>query len=191
LHQQLAAIVDDLQAARERLCALREALPLPAWQQRPGPGRWSPAECISHLNLTSEALLPLIREGIDQARTRGPVSLRYHRGLLGWFVWRIVTPSGGVSIDTIPEFEPVGSPVPGALIADFDRLQEQMIECVDRSKGLPIDRVTLVSPFHGRLRYNLYAALTLVPRHQHRHLLQAERAAPGWQGAKSERIGHK
>ncbi len=62
-------------------------------------------------------------------------------------------------------------------MADFERLQADVIDCVSAANGLPIDRVKLVSPFDTRVRYNLYAALTLVPRHQHRHLLQAERAA--------------
>ena len=33
----------------------------------------------------------------------------------------------------------------------------------------------IVSPFDGRLRYNLYSCLTILPAHQHRHLWQAER----------------
>ena len=45
------------------------------------------------------------------------------------------------------------------------------------AQDLPIDRVKMASPFDGRVKYNLYAAMTIVPRHQHRHLLQAERAA--------------
>ena len=62
-------------------------------------------------------------------------------------------------------------------MADFERLQSEVIACVSAAEGLPIDNVKLASPFDARVRYNLYAALTLVPRHQHRHLLQAERAA--------------
>jgi hypothetical protein len=32
------------------------------------------------------------------------------------------------------------------------------------------------SPFSDKLKYSVYSALTILPRHQHRHLLQAERA---------------
>ena len=72
---------------------------------------------------------------------------------------------------------PSGGRPPEALLADFERLQSEVIACVRAADGLPIDRIKLVSPFDARLRYNLFAALTIVPRHQHRHLLQAERAA--------------
>ena len=64
-----------------------------------------------------------------------------------------------------------------ALVADFERLQSDVIACVSAAEGLPIDRIKLASPFDARVKYNLYSALTLVPRHQHRHLMQAERAA--------------
>jgi len=35
--------------------------------------------------------------------------------------------------------------------------------------------VRVTSPFNARVRYNLYACFTILPRHQHRHLWQAER----------------
>lgn len=62
-------------------------------------------------------------------------------------------------------------------MADFARLQSEIIACVREADLLPIDRVTLRSPFDARVTFNLYAALTLIPRHQQRHVLQAERAA--------------
>lgn len=60
---------------------------------------------------------------------------------------------------------------------DFERLQADVIACVRAADGLPIDHIKLMSPFDPRVKYNLFAALTIIPRHQHRHLLQAERAA--------------
>jgi len=62
-------------------------------------------------------------------------------------------------------------------MAEFSQLQSEMIACVRAADGLPIDHVTVCSPFDGRVKCNLFAALTLIPRHQERHALQAERAA--------------
>ena len=92
-------------------------------------------------------------------------------------MWKVITPSGGLRTKTLPAFMPSIEKAPEALVADFERLQSDVIGCVSAADGLAIDRIKLESPFDGRVRYNLYAALTLVPRHQHRHLLQAERAA--------------
>lgn len=62
-------------------------------------------------------------------------------------------------------------------MADFVRLQSEIIACVGGADLLPIDRVRLRSPFDARVTCSLYSALTLIPRHQQRHVLQAERAA--------------
>lgn len=177
MYLQLAAIVADLRAADRRLHALRERLPPDAWSRRPAAGRWSPAECIAHLNLTSEAFLPLLRGGLEEARQRGRTAARYRRDVVGWLIWRAVTPTRRFRTKTPAPFVPGGDQPVDAIVTDFDRLQQQVIACVRDAEGLPIDRVKIVSPFDARVRYNVYAAMTIIPRHEHRHLLQAEEAA--------------
>lgn len=177
MNGQLAAIIQDLESARTRLRALHASLPCHVWDQRPGPDRWSPAECVAHLNLTSAAILPLLWAGLQQARGhRGPTAARYRRDAVGWLIWKLVSPAGRVKTTTVSAFVPDGVEPAACLMTDFERLQEDAISCAREAAGLPIDRVKVVSPFDARLKYNLYAALSLVPRHQHRHLLQAERA---------------
>ena len=178
MHPQLQAIVDDLEVARQRVRALRGDVPRDVWDRRPAPGCWSPAECLEHLNLTSEALLPLLRVGLQNARYGEPRSPgRYRRDLVGWVIWTIMAPVRGWKTKTIKAFVPTGTTPAERLIADFERLQAEIAALVGDADGLSIDRVILVSPFDDRVKYNLYSMFTLVPRHQHRHLIQAERAA--------------
>jgi hypothetical protein len=175
---QLNAVIRDLQSAEQRLRTLCSTLPADAWSRRPGITRWSPAECVVHLNLTSETMLPLVRAGLAEAGDgRRRAASRYRRDLVGWLIWKVTTPSGGLRTRTAPVFVPSVEKPLDALVADFLRLQSEVISCVRVAEGLPIDRVKLVSPFDARVRYNLFAAFTIIPRHQHRHLLQAERAA--------------
>jgi len=175
---QLTAIVNDLQAVQQRLRQLHRWLPREAWSQAPAPGRWSPAECVAHLNLTSRAMLPLLHDGLRKASVSpiGPPS-RYRRDIVGWLVWNLIAPSNGLRTRTRQAFEPSDEGSPETVMAEFTRLQAEIIACVRAADGLPIDHVTLRSPFNGRVKYNLYAALTLVSRHQQRHALQADRAA--------------
>ena len=175
MHPQLAGIVGDLQSAQQRLGSLRSTLTCDAWGRRPDARQWSPAECLAHLNLTSQALVPLLRAGLAQAGVRRDAS-PYRRDTVGWLISTLVTPSGGFRTRTHSAFEPTAERPVETLIAEFERLQDEIVSCVRAADGLAIDRVTIASPF-ARVRYNLYAALTVVPRHQHRHLLQAERAA--------------
>jgi hypothetical protein len=178
VNAQLQAVIDDLTSARERLRALYRALPGDAWSQQPAENRWSAAECIAHLNLTSRALLPLLCAGLDEARVRGVrTAPRYRRDLVGWLVWQAMRPSGGLKTAALPAFVPPSALPLEDLLGEFERLQDELASCVRKAEGLAIEQVTVVSPFDARVKVNLYAALTLVARHQHRHLLQAERAA--------------
>ena len=173
----MSAIVQDLQAVEQRLRQLHSWLPREAWSQPPASGRWSPAECVEHLNLTSRAMLPLLHEGLRKAG-RSPIGppAQYRRDIVGWLIWKLIAPSNRFRTRTIRAFVPSADQSPDTVMSEFSRLQSEVIACVRAADGLPIDRVTVQSPFDGRVACNLYAALTLIPRHQERHALQAERA---------------
>jgi hypothetical protein len=82
-----------------------------------------------------------------------------------------------VRIGTAASFVPESAEAPDRLRADFADLQREQVELVGGAAGLPLQRVKVASPFDARASYNLYAAMSILPRHQHRHLWQAERAA--------------
>ena len=176
MNRQLTAVVRDLEAAQERLDRLARDTHSRMWNTRPAPERWSPAECVAHLNLSSAAILPVVRAGIDSARTQPGRASHYRRDVAGWLVSHLIAPSRGVKLRTAARFVPAPEHEVPALLREFAGWQAELAACARAADGLPIDQVTVTSPFDARLSYNLYAALTLVPRHQHRHLLQAERA---------------
>jgi len=179
MNPQLQALIDELGSARERLHRLVAAVPEERWTQRPAPESWSPAECVAHLNLTSVAFIPGLREAIANGRAKGGAApVRYRHDLLGWMMWRSQRPGGGMKVKTTAAFIPESNVPRAELIAEFDRLQDEQMELVRQSDGLPVSKMKVASPFAPRLRYSVYSALALLPTHQHRHLLQAERA---WQ----------
>jgi len=140
---QLSAVVQDLQAVQQRLRQLHNWLPRAAWSQPPAPGRWSPSECVAHLNLTSRAILPLLHDGLSKAR-RSPIGppLRYRRDIVGWVIWKLIAPANGLRTRTIRAFVPSGDESPDMVMAEFSRLQCEIIACVRAADGLPIDCVT-------------------------------------------------
>ncbi|HEX2081783.1 MAG TPA: DinB family protein [Longimicrobium sp.] len=185
MNAQLQALIDDLRSARERLHRLAAAVPEDRWTQRPAPQSWSPAECVAHLNLTSVAFIPGLREAIAKARANGggPAPARYRHDLLGWLLWRSQKPGGGVKVKTTAAFIPESNVPRAELIAEFDRLQDEQMELVRQGDGLPLSRMKIASPFAPAMKYSVYSALALLPTHQHRHLLQAERAWEAISGA--------
>lgn len=175
MHPQLRVVADELVAAQAHLHRLARATPAGQWLTRADPGRWSAAECVAHLNLTAEAFLPLIRRALDEAAALGEAApARLRRDLTGWMLWRSAGPPVRFRVRTTAPFVPTGSEPLSTLLDTFDRLQAAQVECVERADGRPIHRVKIRSPFDARLRYNLYACLTVLPRHQERHIWQAE-----------------
>jgi DinB family protein len=173
----MAAVVAEFDSALHRLHALRDTRPASTWVDRPAADRWSIGECVAHLNLTSTAYVPLLRGGIDEARRSGhSAPVHYRRDLIGWLLWRSMGPPVKRKFSTTAPFLPRAGQAPADLIAEFERLQREQIALTHEADGLPIQRVKIASPFNTRLRYNLYAAFTILPRHQHRHLWQAEQA---------------
>jgi hypothetical protein len=178
VHRQLQEVTSEFMAAQARLHQLADTVPEPRWHRRPGPGRWSMAECVEHLNLTAKAYIPVLHAALERGRERkgAPVS-RYRRDPVGWLMWRMAGPPVRRRVRTTSAFIPTADrPLP-QLLADFDRLQADQIGCVAAADGLPLGQLWIRSPFDSRIRYNVYSCLTILPRHQQRHLWQAEQAA--------------
>ena len=135
------------------------------------------AECLIHLNLTSHAFLPLIRNALSRGRARkllgtGP----YRRDIVGWFVSWVTEPPVRLPVETTAPFVPAAIDPPAKVLETFDALQEHVRGRVRDAQGLDLGRIRLASPFHPRLKYNLYSCFRIIPAHQRQHLLQAENA---------------
>jgi hypothetical protein len=85
-----------------------------------------------------------------------------------------MAPPVRIRVKTTARFIPQGTAAPAALIAEFERWQGEQIGCVHEANGRDLGRCRIRSPFDPRVSYNLYSAFAILPRHQHRHLWQAE-----------------
>ena len=182
VHEQLVGLVQQYEGLQRRLAVLSDRLSDAQWATRHQPGRWSPAECIVHLNMTSKACLPLIELALDAAAELPPsMADRYRRDPLGWLISVMTGPlqqSGRLrlgAIKTTAAFEPAGDLTREVVLTEFAQLQEQLVSDIRESEEMPIDQVMLASPFDPRLKYSLYSLFCILPRHQLRHLVQAER----------------
>jgi hypothetical protein len=184
VQKQLARIIESLESAQSRLRRLTDKLPESNWTKRPEAEGWSAAECVEHLNLTSRAYVPLLRDALAEAKSihRSPKK-HYRRDALGWFMSQMIGPLRHVGriplvkVSTTPPFVPRAHRSRTEILSNFVRLQGELISLAQSADGLAIDEVKIVSPFGGRMKYNAYSALIIVSRHQHRHLDQAQEAA--------------
>ncbi len=175
LPAQLAAIKEDLAVAHQRLRGLCQGLDGRSWTLRPAAGGWSIAECVTHLNITSEQYIPLLDEAIRSGRQQGIEGQGpFRRGVIGWVLLRYMEPPYRMKAKTPLAFQPTRvAPMAGTLDR-FAYLQQEVQARVDRSAGLALDRLRVVSPFNARITYNVYVAFALLAAHQRRHLWQAE-----------------
>ncbi len=184
MQRQLKAITDSLRSAQTRLRRLSDELSDENWSKRPGPDRWSAAECVEHLNLTSKAYLALLPDAVMRAKKRGgPAQKHYRRDALGWFMSIMIGPLRHlgtfriVPVKTTPKFVPKRGRSRTEILSNFMRLQAELAAVIRSGDRLPLDQVKIVSPFGGRVKYSAYSALVIIARHQHRHIQQAEEAS--------------
>lgn len=174
---QLAELLHDLRVASSGFAVLATRASAEGWRRRPAEGSWSAAECLTHLSLTSEAYLPLLRHGVEEARSLdASAPRRYRRDPTGWLLWRMMGPPVRIRTATSPSFLPVDDASTNEMLNRFEALQSEAASLIRDASGLPLHRVRVQSPFDQRVWYNLFAALSILPRHQLRHLWQAERA---------------
>ena len=184
MHDQLARVLASLDEASRRAHALADRLTPGEAADRPEPKRWSVAENLAHLNLTSEAFLPLIENALHEAAQIGGEVGRYRRDFFGGLLSMIVGPQITIrgrrlgSVRTKPPFEPTAARSIARIMADFDQLQVMLTSFVRSAEGLPIDQVRVESPFDKRVKYNLYSAFLIIARHQLRHIVHAEELWP-------------
>jgi hypothetical protein len=181
MQRQLAEIVRGFERAQKRLESLAERLPEQAWTERTDPARWSVGECVAHLNMTSAAYIPRMHKAIAEARgLSAPRVKKYHRDPIGWMFSFMVGPLPSVGrmrigrVKTMPPFVPTGRQPVGTTLAEFKRYQDELIGMLREADGLPLDKVKITSPFGERIQYSCYSAFVIQPRHQERHLDQAE-----------------
>lgn len=177
LHPQLAEILRELDAVVTRVQRLAQETDDREFSARPREGAWSIAECLTHLNLTTQAYLPLIDEARRNGDQRHVVdSYRYRKDILGRLLCWMIEPPSRMKVKTTAPFQPVDPKGKAAVIEEFLALQKGLAERIARAVGRDLNRIRIASPFNERVTYNLYSGLKLLPAHQRRHLFQAERA---------------
>ena len=180
LHPQLAEIVFQFEDAQARLHRLEARTPDDRWRARRQPDSWSIGECIAHLNLTSKAFIPLLREAFEKDNRVHKAPKRYYQDPIGWLTSSVVGErglAGLIRVKTRPHFVPAPAAALDRemVVAEFNTYQHELVMLTHLAEQRELEKLRIVSPFDRRVSYNAYACLVMLPRHQHRHIGQAER----------------
>jgi hypothetical protein len=177
--EQLAEVRRGLERVESGIVQLAESASEDAWTRRPPGGGWSAAECVTHLTLTTDSYLRLFAQARAKVPAGAALPSSYGRGIGGRLLeWILEPPARGKS-KTIAEFVPASDAPKSETIASFTRSQRALLDWITSAEDVPMNQMTITSPFNSRLRYNAYAALRVIAAHQRRHLWQAGRAIQG------------
>lgn len=178
LNPQLDEIKIQFDAASQKAISIVNSVSFEQLKQRPQPNQWSIAECLVHLNLSSQAEINILHDAYERISTkRIYVEKQFKMDLLSRFMkWTLEPPPIFIfKIKTTQRFQPVDLEPVREVLPTFLALQEQLKACVDAANGLPLDQIKVVSPFISKIKYNLLSCFHLLLAHERRHLWQAEK----------------
>jgi hypothetical protein len=183
LHPQLVQLADKFDLASDLVRALVEELSAEQMTLRSDTKQWSIAECLVHLNLSSEMFVSVIKQASDDAHRNGIVGDGpYKMDYRGRAMRSILKPPSRIKFRTSSALEPsIIGPIE-KILPRFLTLQGELRNSIERVDGLDLHKVMVTSPFSKHVRYNLYSCFEVILAHQLRHVWQAEHVRRGISG---------
>lgn len=174
-------LVSDLDKADAAARQLIEGLSTEQLNWRPAPESWSVGQCLDHLRAMNDVYLPPMARALD-GKPKGTTD-EIRPGLFGsFFLKNFVEPSEKSKKVKAPKKIAPAPQVDGNVLAELLAGNENMRRLIERADEYDVNRIRFRNPFIPLIRFTVGTGLTIVVRHQHRHLLQAERvrAAAGF-----------
>ncbi len=142
---------------------------------KPGPERWSIAQCLEHLTISIVKFDPYLVAAIERGRVKRPTPkpVAYHPSLMGGWLIRMLVPQATKPVRAPKMLRPADSSSIHDAFGRFLEQQSRFREFVCQTRGVDYNRVRLRSPITPLIRYSLADALVLNVVHTQRHLLQA------------------
>lgn len=143
------------------------------WQ--PSPTSWSIGQCFDHLCATTDLYLPPILAALKD-KPDSPVNEIALGSVSSWFIRSFIEPSPNTKRAKAPsKIKPASS----TSLSVLDRFLSGNQSCRDlllTARCKNVNRIRFWNPFIPGLRFTVAAGLEIIPAHQRRHLLQAQRA---------------
>lgn len=171
LNPDLASHDREIRLISERVDRLISSLSDSQYHWRPAQSVWSAGDHIDHLIQTAEVVLESINQKIDQAREKGVTKEGPSGyGLVGKFFVDAIEPPAKRKFKSPEVFLPKTRRERSEAASKFAEVQNKILEAISSADGLDLERVKMSSPAAKFIRYNLAAAIAIIPAHERRHL---------------------
>lgn len=177
LPTELAGYREQFRANRARAGRLCARMTLRRFNWRPELGRWSVAECLTHLNLTASLFAEAVQRAIDRGRAKGLLgSEPFRYGMFSRWFLGVIDPANRKRYKAPRRLtpEPEVQHEIGQVLHRFQRTGDEWERLLHEANGLDLARVKVPSPIFPLLRVQLGAVFAVQSAHERRHLLQAE-----------------
>ncbi|MCM4158543.1 DinB family protein [Antarcticibacterium flavum] len=164
---------------RTNLDAGREFLKkdLDILNNRPGEKKWSPLECLEHLNLYGDFYLPEIERAIATSKYQ-PEDV-FKSGILGNYFAKMMMPQEKLrKIKTFKDKDPIGSDLSREAVNRFVKQQEQLLDLLCGASQVSLTRTKTGISISKLIRLRLGDTFRVVIYHNERHVIQAQKAMP-------------
>ncbi|CCH53241.1 hypothetical protein BN8_02320 [Fibrisoma limi BUZ 3] len=176
----LRQLADDVETIRQTAENEFGSLSATELLQRPGPAKWSIAECLEHLNTYSRYYLPLIELAIQHGEQRQLVAtFTFSSSWLGDYFVRMMQPPAegktGSRYKAAKRHLPAPTLNPEAVWIEFIQQQARLGDLLQQAQHVHIGRLKIAISLSRWIRLSLGDVLRFVVVHEQRHLLQAQR----------------
>ena len=168
-------IAAELDAADARAPALTKGLSVAQLNWKPRPDVWSVGQCLEHLCISNEVYVQPIAESLGSAPT-GRVD-EITPGWFGrWFIRRYIEPTTQKARTRAPgKSTPIAKQIDSSILDRFIASNVAIRNVMARAQEYDVNRVRFRNPYIPLIRFTVGTGLQIIARHNHRHLLQAER----------------
>jgi hypothetical protein len=181
LSEDIALLIIEFEANVSHLESLTHGLSDVQFNWKPSPGRWSIAECVTHLNIANGGDLAALEAAIAAGRTKnrlgeGPFAY----GFLSRKFVASMEPTSTRKVKAPLRYVPPPHADKDAAIREYRRIAAELRRLARSADGLHLARVKTTMPalpaaLQPFIKMPLGARLHLITVHDRRHFSQAER----------------
>lgn len=171
----LKEAVDRINLVTEEAVSKFGSLTAEQLNWKPGPGKWSIAQCLDHLMVSNNTYYQQLNEVIAGSHRNSLYqSIRPLSNFFGNWLIKETGPVVGKPMKNPAPFAPSQSDLPATIVSDFAEHQKGLTAILLRLDSCDLDNTIISSPALGIITYNLNSLLSILAGHEQRHLNQAK-----------------
>lgn len=173
---EINAIEENLHAISEEAKSAFSRLSPDQLNWKPGPDKWSVAQCLEHLITTNQTYEPILNEiAAGTYHKTMWARLPIFPSLWAKLFLKSLDPANTKKLKAPKKFEPAQSNLSAAIVDEFVSHQDYVVQQIKATDSKHPERIVISSPAAKFITYTLMDAYRIMVVHEQRHLAQAKR----------------